>query len=202
VASLERPSERRQALVRVLWLSPAEAPLLVLSAVPAWVGLRVSAPAALSGGSYQRPLIGTSPLDFLALTVDSATRDFVIASGVAIAICIWALCLGILRWTGRLRKWADPNKPNPPEIFLWGRSPLTPILLSVGLLSAFAGAFALNWSFTIATIILVLVTVPSFVLMFGIRVFRPSWSEPPWLEQERWERPQPSRRSPRTKKGR
>jgi hypothetical protein len=123
--------------------------------------------------------------------------NFLIASVFVVAISIFGLVLGVLRWTGRLRRWADPNQPNIPEIFLWGRSPLTLILMSIVILSGVACAFALNWSLSVATAILLLAMMPAFVLVFVIRIFRPTWADPPWLTSEDWDQSVPKLHPPK-----
>jgi hypothetical protein len=107
--------------------------------------------------------------------------------GAALSIFSVTLIIGMRRWTGRTKQWADPAHPDLPEIALVGRSPLALIAMSASGISGLIAAVTAIWSPTIVLVIWVLVSIPLFLLFLIIRFLRPAWSEPPWVAGHDWD---------------
>jgi hypothetical protein len=93
--------------------------------------------------------------------------------GAALSIFLVTLFIGIRRWTGRTKQWADPVYPNLPEIALVGRSPLALIAMSASGISGLMAPVAAIWSPTVVLVIWALVSIPLFLLFLIIRSFDP-----------------------------
>ena len=108
------------------------------------------------------------------------------AFGLTAVVSVTTFVVGLLRWTGHSRAWANPYRVNVSEIALIGRSPLSWIAGSILLMSILVAALVLDRSLVAAYAIAFAITVPSLIIYVVIRLLRPSWSDPPWLATQEW----------------
>ena len=111
----------------------------------------------------------------------------IILLGATLVACLATLVVGILRWTGRLKRWADPMRPDLPSIAVAGRSPLALIALGGSMLPILAAPFTALLSHGIAMWTMLTLSLPLFAFFLVLRFVQPGWSEPPWIAAHDWE---------------